>query len=246
MSTQARTSVIVTGAAGGLGAAVVEEFSRHGHHVIGVDVDADAAACAHTSISADVSIGTEWERIVHTAQDQVGLPVSTLVNCAGIGTRSDLLTTSEDDWSRVIGVNLTGTWLSMKACFPLLAEYGHGAIVNVGSIYGQLPPPRHPNPPSSPAYQASKAGVVAITRTGASEFAEAGIRVNCVIPGLFHTGLTSQLTADEYALRMSPVAMGRDGAPSEFAEAVYFLASDAASYITGSTLNVDGGYPLCL
>ena len=243
MTRGSQTAVIVTGAAGGLGSAVAEEFSHKGHYVVGVDTN--AAAAAHTSITADVSRGEEWDRIVQETQS-LGHQVSALINCAGIGTRTDILTTSEDEWSRVTGVNLTGTWLGMKTCYPLLAEQPHSAIVNVGSIYGQLPPPRPPNPPSSPAYQASKAGVVALTRTAASEFAEAGVRVNCVIPGLFHTGLTSQLTDEEYALRMSPVAMGRDGAPSEFASTVYFLASEAAAYVTGSTLNVDGGYPLCL
>lgn len=243
MTRESRTAVIVTGAAGGLGGAVAQEFGRQGHHVVGVDMN--VASSAHTAITADVSRGVEWDRIVEEIQ-KIGLPVSALINCAGIGTRTAILTTSEDEWSQVMGVNLTGTWLGMKTCYPLLAEQSHSAIVNVGSIYGQLPPPQHPNPPSSPAYQASKAGVVALTRTAASEFAAAGIRVNCVIPGLFHTGLTSQLTDEEYALRMRPVAMGRDGDPTEFASAVHFLASEAAAYVTGSTLNVDGGYPLCL
>lgn len=243
MTEKSHTAVIVTGAAGGLGGAVAEEFSRRGHHVIGVDINVSSSA--HTSITADVSCGEEWARIVQATR-RTGLAVSALINCAGIGTRTDVLTTSEDEWSQVIGVNLTGTWLGMKACYPLLAEHSTGAIVNVGSIYGQLPPPQRPNPPSSPAYQASKAGVVALTRTAASEFAATGVRVNCVIPGLFHTGLTSQLNDAEYALRMRPVAMGRDGKPTEFASTVYFLASEEASYVTGSTLNVDGGYPLCL
>lgn len=243
MTAESRTAVIVTGAGGGLGSAVVEKFRINGHHVVGVDLN--DASPAQTSIAADVSLATDWERIVQKTQ-QIELPVSALINCAGVGTRTDILTTSEDEWSRAIGVNLTGTWLGMKACYPLLARQPTSAIVNVGSIYGQLPPPQPPNPPSSPAYQASKAGVVALTRSAASEFATAGIRVNCVIPGLFRTGLTSQLSDEEYALRMRPVAMKRDGDSMEFASTVQFLSSDAASYVTGSTLNVDGGYPLCL
>lgn len=243
MPEQEPTAVIVTGASGGLGSAVVERFVASGHHVIGVDLG--QTPHAHSSVSADVSVEAQWVRIVETAQD-TGLPVSALINCAGTGTRTDLLSTQESEWASVIGTNLTGTWLGMKTCYPLLSDYGHGSIVNVGSIYGQLPPPLPPNPPSSPAYQASKAGVEALTRTAASEFASAGIRVNCVVPGLFHTGLTASLEESEYALRMRPVAAGRDGRPDEFAEAVHFLASDAASYISGTTLNVDGGYPLCL
>lgn len=243
MPGQEADAVIVTGAGGGLGRAVVERFVADGHHVIGVDLA--EVQSAHSSISADVSVEAQWMRVVEAAKD-TGLPLSALINCAGTGTRTDLLSTKEAEWASVIGTNLTGTWLGMKTCYPLLSDYGHGSIVNVGSIYGQLPPPRPPNPPSSPSYQASKAGVEALTRTAASEFASAGIRVNCVVPGLFHTGLTASLSEHQYALRMRPVAAGRDGRPDEFADAVHFLASDAASYISGTTLNVDGGYPLCL
>lgn len=243
MTAPTRSAVVVTGAGGGLGGAVADRFRRSGHHVIGVDISADGPD--HFIVPTDVSTAAGWDRVVAAVHDS-GHPLSALINCAGRGTRSTLLTTSEDDWNSVLGTNLTGTWLGMRACFPLLSENGGGAIVNIGSIYGQLPPPRPPNPPSSPAYQASKAGVEALTRTAASEFASAGVRVNCVVPGLFRTGLTDRLTEDEYALRMRPVALGRDGRPEEFADTVHFLASDAASYITGATLNVDGGYPLCL
>lgn len=243
MPGQETVAVIVTGAGGGLGRAVVERFSNSEHHVIGVDLV--EVPHAHTGVSADVSVEDQWMQVVEAAKN-TGLPLSALINCAGIGTRTDVLSTQEHEWANVIGTNLTGTWLGMKSCFPLLSDYGHGSIVNVGSIYGQLPPPRPPNPPSSPAYQASKAGIEALTRTAASEFAPARIRVNCVVPGLFRTGLTESLDENEYAIRMRPVAAGRDGRPDEFAEAVHFLASEAASYISGTTLNVDGGYPLCL
>lgn len=243
MQGQHDSAVIVTGAVGGLGGAVVERFAASGHHVISADLEQSPQA--HSSVRADVSVEAQWMHIVEAARN-TGLPVSALINCAGTGTPTDLLSTQESEWASVIGTNLTGTWLGMKSCYPLLSDYGHGSIVNVGSIYGQLPPPRPPNPPSSPAYQASKAGVEALTRAAASEFASAGIRVNCVVPGLFRTGLTASLEEGEYAIRKRPVAAGRDGRASEFAEAVHFLASDAASYVSGTILNVDGGYPLCL
>ncbi|WP_349826866.1 SDR family NAD(P)-dependent oxidoreductase [Brevibacterium litoralis] len=243
---------VVTGSAGGIGHALVARFREGGDHVIGVDVAEapdDDTGRPDTTVEADVSTAEGWEAVVHTVE-KVGSGLATLVNCAGIGGRTDLLGTSLADWDRVLGVNLTGTWLGMKTCHHLLADRaayeGDAAIVNFGSIYGQLPPPVEGNTPSSPAYQASKAGILALTKTAASEWAADGIRVNAVAPGLFRTHLTESLSEEAYAARMRPIAMRRDGDTRELADVVWFLAGPESSYVTGTTVNVDGGFPLWL
>ncbi|GAA2001211.1 SDR family NAD(P)-dependent oxidoreductase [Brevibacterium samyangense] len=252
---------VITGCAGGIGTALVARFVREGRYVIGVDVAApeDVAALPAeqqpgTYVQADVSTPAGWETVT-AAIEAHGAGLTTLVNCAGIGGRQNLLDTTLEQWDAVLGVNLTGTWLGMKTCHPYLAAVGGGAardgapgasIVNFGSIYGQLPPPVEGNTPSSPAYQASKAGIMALSKTAASEWAADGIRVNAVAPGLFRTHLTGTLDPEAYASRLRPIAMRRDGDVNELANVVYFLTTDEASYVTGTTVNVDGGFPLWL
>lgn len=113
-------------------------------------------------------------------------------------------------------------------------------------MYGRLPPPGLPNPPTSPAYQAAKAGITQLTRAAAAEFAAENIRVNCLEPGLFATPLVNDLPRDHFNLRMRNVALQRSGETGEFAKVVGFLLSDSASYINGQTFGVDGGYPFRL
>lgn len=237
-------TVVVTGANGGLGSALTADLRDVGYKVVGVDLkEISETSCDHV-ITGDVSTEAVWMEVArHSYANQVNL--RGLVNCAGQSTRTDLENTTFDDWNRVLGSNLTATWLGMKSCLPALAAAG-GAIVNVGSMYGRLPPPRPPNPPSSPAYQAAKAGIVALTRTAASEFADRGVRVNCVEPGLFATSLTNDLPDEAFETRMRNVALGRCGEPRELTRVVRFLLSDDASYITGESIAVDGGYPLWL
>jgi NAD(P)-dependent dehydrogenase (short-subunit alcohol dehydrogenase family) len=145
---------------------------------------------------------------------------------------------TEEDWDRVIRVNLTGVWLCMKYEIAQMLKQGGGAIVNTASGAGLVAVPR------MPAYVASKHGVVGLTRTAALEYAKAGIRVNAVCPGAIQTPMVERVTSRRPGMveRMA-VAMpiGRMGKPEEIAEAVVWLCSDAASFVTGHAMSVDGG-----
>lgn len=161
-----------------------------------------------------------------------------LVNCAGISpsfTKSEDL--DEETWANVLGVNLTGTFLCCRAAGAVMLEQGHGSIVNVSSIHARAGFPR------IAAYAASKGGVEALTRTLAVEWAEHGVRVNTVAPGYFATDLSRPLLESRWGDRVDKsIPMGRTGDPQELTGAVVFLMSQASTYVTGSTLTVDGGW----
>jgi len=159
---------------------------------------------------------------------------------AGISGGGRALTAeyAEDTWHRVIAINLTGVWLCMKYEIPQMLHQGGGTIVNTASAAGLV------GGRGMSAYVASKHGVVGLTKTAALEYAQQGIRVNCVCPGVIHTPMTERGLSDP-ELRARIIAMepiGRVGTPEEVAEAVVWLCSDAASFVTGHAMTVDGGY----
>ncbi|GAB3561718.1 glucose 1-dehydrogenase [Amycolatopsis endophytica] len=164
--------------------------------------------------------------------------VDVLVNCAGISpvfTRSESLT--DDDWYRVLRVNLDGTYFCCRAAGRRMLDQGSGSIVNVSSVHATTGFPR------IAAYAASKGGVEALTRVLAVEWAERGVRVNTLAPGYFATDLSDGLMNSRWGeVIVGAVPQGRIGAASELAGAVVFLAGDASSYVTGTTLRVDGGW----
>jgi NAD(P)-dependent dehydrogenase (short-subunit alcohol dehydrogenase family) len=161
---------------------------------------------------------------------------------AGISGGGRALTAeyAEDTWHQVIAVNLTGVWLCMKYEIPQMLSQGSGTIVNTASAWGLV------GAPGASAYIASKHGVVGLTKTAALEYAQQGIRVNCICPGYIRTPMvTAVLQQAGAALEAQMVArepVGRMGHPEEVAEAVVWLCSDAASFVTGHTMTVDGGY----
>lgn len=234
---------LVTGAASGIGRAVARRLAHEGAVVTGLDID--EAGLTETAAGLDGAISplvcdlldrpAVPAAVDRAAAEMGGLDI--VCNVAGIGGfRLDHEQTLED-WDRIIGVNLTGTWLVCQAALPHLAERG-GAIVNTASTAGTDATPYHS------AYSASKGGVIALTRSLAITHHASGIRANCVAPGPVDTPIRSQYSVPEGAdpaLLATILPFGGMGLPGEVAAAIAFLASEDASHVNGVVLKVDGG-----
>ena len=246
--------VVVTGAARGMGAAEAALFAEEGAAVVIGDIEVGAGEEIATSISLkggtasfialDVRRERSWLRAVEETVDRFGR-LDVLVNNAGTGSRSSFEDTTLEEWNRVNHVNLTGTFLGIRAVLPVMKGQGCGSIINVSSVMGLLGA-IYPDlsEAQAPAYAASKAAVRLLTRTAAAQYARYGIRVNTVVPGFTMTemGRSSWEDPERRSLFIPHIPMQRWAQPEEIAKAVLFLASDDSSYVTGSDLVVDGGY----
>lgn len=240
---------LITGAGSGIGRASALTFAREGAKVAVADrlVDGgqetvrmvEAAGGTASFIEVDVSDAASVEAMVNATVETYGR-IDCAYNNAGIeGQVAPTDSYADDMFDKVIAVNLTGVWLCMKYEIPRLLEHGGGAIVNTASGAGLI------GVAGLSAYVASKHGVIGLTKTAALEYAKSGIRVNAVCPGLIQTPMVERLTADQPQLGEALVAMepvGRTGRPEEIAESVVWLCSDAASFVTGHAMSVDGGF----
>ncbi|KAB2797312.1 SDR family oxidoreductase [Brucella anthropi] len=242
--------VVITGGAKGIGRAIAELFVEAGATVIITDRDEAAGKQTVSELNArrpssaslyilDVTDRDAAERTAEAIATEVGVP-DVLVNNAGIVRNGPASETSEADWRAVIDVNLNGVFYCAQAFGKRMAAVGRGAIVNISSMCGEIVV--YPQP--QVAYNAAKAGVNLITKSLAVEWAKQGVRVNAVAPGYTATELTLAGRSNEewFSTWMRMTPQGRLGEPREIANAVLFLASDAASFVTGTVLAVDGGY----
>jgi NAD(P)-dependent dehydrogenase (short-subunit alcohol dehydrogenase family) len=245
MAPSPRKVALVTGAARGIGLAVAKRFLAEGWRVALLDIEGEllwnsvqglAAAGDTLGLHCDVSDAAAVAAALAEIERRFGR-LDALINNAGIAVFAPLMETSNDDWRRVLEVNLTGPFLCTKAAVPLMREHGGGAIVNITSISAVRASTLRS------AYGTSKAGLAHLTKQLAVELAALGIRVNAVAPGPVETAMakavhTPEIRADYH----DAIPLNRYGLEEELAEAVFFLCSDRSSYITGQILAVDGGF----
>jgi len=239
-------TAFITGGAQGIGFAVAELLASAGARIVIGDLSADAGGEAASRLDAhfvetDVTSTSSVDAAVAAALDVGDGRLDIAVNCAGIrhlGGRVEDLT--DDEWSAVIDVNLTGVFRSCRAEGRAMLAQGSGAIVNIASMSGSVVN----RPQSQATYNASKAGVVMLTKSLAVDWAAEGVRVNSISPGYVETALTARSRAIPERLEawLGYTPMGRLGLPREIAGAALYLVSDAAAYTTGTDLLVDGGY----
>jgi NAD(P)-dependent dehydrogenase (short-subunit alcohol dehydrogenase family) len=243
---QSNRTAVITGASSGMGAACAREFAKAGFHVVIVGRNASRAQQVADEIQAgaplvgDVSDASFCRSAIETSLARHG-SVDVLVNAAGIIARAGAAETSDEQWKRVIDVNLGGVFFMCRAALPIMKRQGKGAIVNFGSIWGDVAAA------GVAAYCASKGGVHNLTRAMALEHVKDGIRINAVCPGEVNTPMLSTerkepVTAQMLEAIAQTVPMGRLADPAEIARVVLFMASDAASYMTGTMITVDAGF----
>ena len=240
--------ILVTGGSSGIGKACALAFSRAGA-IVTIVADINQEGLEQTvsemegdghSIRLDVSKPDQVKNLIDEVVKKYGR-IDCAVNNAGVeGTLASTTDCTEENWDKVIDINLKGIWLCMKYEIPQMLKQGSGSIVNMSSVLGLV------GLPGYPAYVASKHGVVGITKTAALEYAQTGIRINAVCPGAVRTPLMNRMIKDnpgviteELFVSLEPI--GRVATPEEVADAVVWLSSAKASYVTGIALPLDGG-----
>lgn len=235
---------VVTGAAQGIGKAIATLLASKGATVVVCDINLEMAretareiesggASCH-AIRADVTQLGDADQIVKETVQQCGT-LDILVNNAGITKDNVLLRMKEDQWDQVMSVNLKGTFTCTKAAIRVMMRQKRGTIINVASITGLMGNAGQAN------YSASKAGVIGFTKAVAREYADRGITVNAVAPGFIATAMTDAIPEKEREALIDQIPLNRLGSPEDVANAVYFLASEEASYITGQVISINGG-----
>ena len=233
--------VMVTGGAAGIGRVTAENFAKEGAKVSICDVNPEAGKTAAKELGpqasfeqVDVSDSTSVLNWVERVSDKYG-QIDVLVNNAGITRDGLIMRMKEDDWDAVINVNLKSAFNCIKAVSKIMMKQRSGRIIDLASVVGVIGNPGQAN------YVASKAGMIGLTKTVAKELASRGITVNAVAPGFIETDMTASLSDKVKEAMLSQIPLGKAGTPGDVAEAILFLASDSAAYITGQVIHVSGG-----
>ena len=233
-------TAVITGGTRGIGLAIVERMAKSGARVAvwdraRLEKGSKAEAAGATLIAADVSDPDAVARALAETESRVG-PVDILVNSAAIGgVNTTVAQYPLDEWRAVMDVNLTGTFLTCRAVAPGMEKRGYGRIVNIASIAGKE------GNPNACAYSASKAGVIALTKSLGKELATTGVCVNCIAPAVIETEMLEQSTKEHIAYMVSKIPMGRLGQVDEVAALVCWLASAECSFSTGAVFDISGG-----
>ena len=235
------TNIILTGATGGIGNSILEKLILSGANVLATGTNEDKLNLIkekHKNVQTekfDISNHSEIENFINKANDSLGGRVDVLVNNAGI-TRDNLsIRMKDEEWNKVIDINLTSTFLLSKNVLKKMLKSKKGKIINITSIVG------HTGNIGQTNYTASKAGVVAMSKSLALEYGKKNINVNCISPGFISTEMTNKINDDYKEVLKSKIPMNRFGTPNDIANTVIFLCSNLSDYITGETIHVNGG-----
>lgn len=238
--------IFITGASGGIGQAIAEKFAtptnklsllanRHPERLKKLTKKLEAAGCAVTVYQADIRSRRELAAVITAATKQSG-PVDVLINAAGIAQQKLFTEISESDWQSMLDIHLTGTFNACQLVAPAMIRRHYGRIINISSMWGETGASMEVH------YSAVKAGIIGFTKALAKELGPSGITVNCITPGVIETEMNAGLTLDVLGQLQDETPVGRHGQPADVAAAVYFLASEDASFITGTILDVNGGF----
>ena len=241
-----KKTAIITGSSKGIGAATAILFAQKGYNVvINYNNSYESATLLARSLSsngfsvttqkANVANRLEAELLVKETLYKFG-SIDVLVNNAGVAYQGLITQTDEYDYDRILDINLKGTFNCCKAVTPVMVNQQSGKIINISSMWGET------GASCEVAYSASKAGIIGLTKALAKELAPSGITVNAVTPGLIETAMNTNLSVEELNDFVESIPLGRMGTADEVAQAIYFLASENADYITGQILGVNGGY----
>ena len=241
MSDLNNKNIIVTGASGGIGNAIIEKLNDKGANILasGTKIEKlDELKLKYKKIKIlkfDISQTDKIEEFIENATDLLGGNLDCIVNNAGITQDNLAIRMSIDEWKKVIDINLTSTFLLSKFSIKKMLKNKSGKIINITSIVG------HTGNLGQSNYTASKAGIVAMSKSLALEYSKKNININCISPGFIKTAMTDKIDDKFKEMIISKIPSGRLGEPKDIANAVLFLASDGSNYINGETLHVNGG-----
>lgn len=241
-----KKTVLITGAAGGIGSAIAVKFAKAGYNVVAHynrSKDKAQSICRMlneggypaVALQADVADAASVQKMVDEVKFNFG-GINVLVNNAGIARQKLFTDITNDDWRKMIDVNLTGVFNCCRAVVPVMVSAKKGAIINISSMWGQV------GASCEVHYSAAKAGVIGLTKALAKELGPSNVRVNCVAPGVIETEMIAEFSPEDIKVLADETPLGRIGQPEDVANAALFLASDNASFITGQILGVNGGF----
>ena len=241
MSNLKKKNIIVTGASGGIGNAIIKKLSEEGANILASGTKIEKLEELKKNFEGlkilkfDISQSDKIEEFIENATNELGGSLDGLVNNAGITQDNLAIRMSLDEWQKVININLTSTFLMSKFAIKKMLKNKSGKIVNITSVVG------HTGNLGQANYTASKAGIVAMSKSLAIEYAKKNININCISPGFIQTAMTDKIDDKFKEVIISKIPSARLGEPDDIANAVLFLSSDQSNYINGETLHVNGG-----